>query len=188
MKPRVPCPPQETLQELNDWAGRYEIMAAFGYLALLLALGRALNNFGKLAKFRFTPPAAVIAGFLGLALTDIAGVFSGLLQVELESAMRSIEVNIVNFAFTALVLGFMSSGKGRITPKATVGSILHEGMPMLLYAQALIWGNSCVALAICGIYRCVTAQPVPPGGAQGTVSLPRPCLVSSYGYRACRLL
>jgi hypothetical protein len=45
-------------------------------------------------QFRFTPPSAVISGFLGLGLYDIMGACSKLLQVELESSLRSIEVNM----------------------------------------------------------------------------------------------
>jgi hypothetical protein len=45
-------------------------------------------------QFRFTPPSAVISGCLGLALYDIMGACSKLLQVELESTLRSIEVNM----------------------------------------------------------------------------------------------
>lgn len=45
-------------------------------------------------QFRFTPPSAVISGCLGLALYDIMGACSNLLQVELESTLRSIEVNM----------------------------------------------------------------------------------------------
>ncbi len=56
--------------------------------------------------------------------------------------------------FTSLVLGFTSgTKKTKMTFKRIFGLIWHEGMPMLLYAQALIWGNSCFALAITGIYR-----------------------------------
>ena len=61
-------------------------------------------------QIRFTPPSAVISGFLGLALYDIMGATSKVLQVELESSLRSIEVNIVNFVFTSLILGTWMGG------------------------------------------------------------------------------
>lgn len=145
---------EESLREMGEWAARYEMIAAMGYLAALLMVGKALHNLGKIAKFRFTPPSAVISGFLGLGLYDIMGACSKLLQVELESSLRSIEVNIVNFVFTSLILGFTSgTKKTKMTYKRIFGLIFHEGMPMLLYAQALIWGNSVVALLITGIYR-----------------------------------
>lgn len=103
---------------------------------------------------------------------DIMGACSKLLQVELEATLRSIEVNIVNFVFTALVLGFTSgTKKTKMTFKRTIGLIWHEGMPMLLYAQALIWGNSCFALAITGIYRLWNKDISPYEGGLVTLGL-----------------
>lgn len=46
----------------------------------------------------------------------------------------------VNFVFTALILGF-TTVKTKLTLKRILGTVWHEGMPMLLYAQALIWGE-----------------------------------------------
>lgn len=63
-------------------------------------------------QFRFTPPSAVISGFLGLALYDIMGACSKLLQVELESTLRSIEVNMcVRLLRGSVVLGFGLGGR-----------------------------------------------------------------------------
>lgn len=38
------------LKEMGEWASRYEIVAAMGYLAALLTLGKAINNLGKITK------------------------------------------------------------------------------------------------------------------------------------------
>lgn len=62
-------------------------------------------------QFRFTPPSAVISGCLGLALYDIMGACSKLLQVELEASLRSIEVNMCVFF----------GGKGRVVVRVLVG-------------------------------------------------------------------
>lgn len=43
---------QEALKELGEWASRYEMIAAMGYLALLLMVGKAVNNLGKAVKVR----------------------------------------------------------------------------------------------------------------------------------------
>lgn len=51
--PRPPhplCTQQESLREMGEWAARYEMIAAMGYLAALLMVGKALHNLGKIAK------------------------------------------------------------------------------------------------------------------------------------------
>lgn len=48
--PPTPCAKQEALKELGEWASRYEMIAAMGYLALLLMVGKAVNNLGKAVK------------------------------------------------------------------------------------------------------------------------------------------
>lgn len=35
---------------MGEWASRYEIVAAMGYLAALLTLGKAINNLGKITR------------------------------------------------------------------------------------------------------------------------------------------
>lgn len=54
ISPPLPPPPnydeQETLKEMGEWAARYEMIAAMGYLAALLMVGKALHNLGKIAK------------------------------------------------------------------------------------------------------------------------------------------
>jgi len=35
---------------MGEWAARYEMIAAMGYLAALLMVGKALHNLGKIAK------------------------------------------------------------------------------------------------------------------------------------------
>jgi len=35
---------------MGEWAARYEMIAAMGYLSALLMVGKALHNLGKLAK------------------------------------------------------------------------------------------------------------------------------------------
>ena len=41
---------QETLKEMGEWAARYELIAAMGYLSALLMIGKAINNLGKIAR------------------------------------------------------------------------------------------------------------------------------------------
>lgn len=51
--PPPPPPPisiQETLAEMGEWAARYELIAAMGYLSALLMIGKAINNLGKIAR------------------------------------------------------------------------------------------------------------------------------------------
>ena len=60
---------------------------------------------------------------------------------------------MINFTFAALTLGFASAGTYVPRTRAVVASIWHEALPMLVYSQVLIWGQSCVALLTVGIIR-----------------------------------
>jgi len=40
------------LKEMGEWASRYKIVAAMGYVAFLLAVGKVIHNLGKVAKVR----------------------------------------------------------------------------------------------------------------------------------------
>jgi hypothetical protein len=63
----------------------------------------------------------------------------------------------VNFVFTALILGF-TTVKTKLTLKRILGTVWHEGMPMLLYAQALIWGEHNPSLNL--FHPCTTLSPL----------------------------
>ena len=60
---------------------------------------------------------------------------------------------MINFTFAALTLGFASAGTYVPRTRAVVASIWHEALPMLVYSQVLIWGQSCVALLMVGLIR-----------------------------------
>lgn len=60
---------------------------------------------------------------------------------------------MINFTFSALTLGFASAGTYVPRTRAVLASIWHEALPMLVYSQVLIWGQSCVALAAVGLIR-----------------------------------
>lgn len=60
---------------------------------------------------------------------------------------------MINFTFSALTLGFASAGTYVPRTRAVLASIWHEALPMLVYSQVLIWGQSCVALATVGLIR-----------------------------------
>lgn len=60
---------------------------------------------------------------------------------------------MINFTFSALTLGFASAGTYVPRTRAVLASIWHEALPMLVYSQVLIWGQSCVALATVGVIR-----------------------------------
>lgn len=60
---------------------------------------------------------------------------------------------MINFTFSALTLGFASAGTYVPRTRAVLASIWHEALPMLVYSQVLIWGQSCVALLTVGLIR-----------------------------------
>ena len=71
---------------------------------------------------------------------------------DLEDGLDGVKSNLINFVFAALTLGLTCS---RTTSQHTsfrgvVTSLLHEGMPMVIYSQILIWGQStCCLLVLC---------------------------------------
>lgn len=71
---------------------------------------------------------------------------------DLEQGLEGVKSNLINFVFAALILGLTCS---RTTSQHTsfrgvITSLLHEGMPMVIYSQILIWGQStCCLLVLC---------------------------------------
>lgn len=84
------------------------------------------------------------------------------LTYDLNIGLNSLKITMVNFMFASLTLGLFCT---RTTSqhsnlRAIFQSILHEGIPMVIYSQILIWGQSCVCLLIYCLFY-LTSPDVP---------------------------
>lgn len=71
---------------------------------------------------------------------------------DLGMGLEGIKANMINFVFAAMILGLSCSrtNSQHTSLRGVVTSLLHEGMPMVIYSQILIWGQStCCLLALC---------------------------------------
>lgn len=78
---------------------------------------------------------------------------------------------MINFTFAALTLGFASAGTYVPRTRAVLATIWHEALPMLVYSQVLIWGQSCMALMTVGFLRMGNPDISPFLGALVTMGL-----------------
>mmetsp|Transcript_12151 Transcript_12151/g.15916 ORF Transcript_12151/g.15916 Transcript_12151/m.15916 type:complete len:777 (-) Transcript_12151:381-2711(-) len=148
--------------DLDSWALKYRAIAVIGYLSLLLALGKfTMGHWSKSPKLRrvVIPPAVVggLIGFLCYSLLDSEPE----LQQGLHGGMEEIIVNLICFVFTALILGFSSSGSFVMNARGIIMSIWHEGIPMLLYSQVVLWGQTFVSLAVVCAYLAAGVEVSP---------------------------
>jgi hypothetical protein len=72
------------------------------------------------------------------------------MTADLRSGLEAIKGNLINFVFAALILGLTCSrgySQHNSSFRGMATSILHEGMPMIIYSQILLWGQSTCCLA-----------------------------------------
>lgn len=84
---------------------------------------------------------------------------------------QQVVVLMINFTFSALTLGFASAGTYVPRTRAVLASIWHEALPMLVYSQVLIWGQSCMSLLTVGLLRLGNPDVSPFLGALVTMGL-----------------
>lgn len=136
----------------ESWALSFGGTAILGFLSTLLILGKLshhlLQRRGLISGFLVVPPA-ILSGLIGLAWFAIMECFDSKLADDLEYGLKNLRTNLVNFVFASLILGLsctrtnsqhLGSVRGMLT------SIFHEGMPMIIYSQILIWGQSMCCL------------------------------------------
>jgi hypothetical protein len=71
---------------------------------------------------------------------------------DLENGLNALRTNLTSFVFSALIFGLACSRtkSQHVGMRAMVTSIFHEGFPMMLYSEILIWGQSaCCLLVLC---------------------------------------
>jgi hypothetical protein len=138
---------------LEEWAKTYAVLGLLGFLSTLLICGKLVHHLllyrGFVCRVAVVPPA-VVSGIVGLIWIFILDMCDELITADLTSGLSSLKITLVNFVFASFALGLFCSRSysQHSNLRAIFMSILHEGMPMVIYSQILIWGQSCVCLLI----------------------------------------
>ena len=149
-------------QVLESWALKYGVSTVLGYLCSLLLAGKAAHHVfqhrGLLFGCVLVPPV-LISGMLGLVIFSILDHFDRQIASDLQVGLSVLKTNLINFVFATFVLGLTSGAVSRTSSqhslsfRGIITSIFHEGLPMVIYSQILIWGQSTCCIAfICVVY------------------------------------
>lgn len=142
-------------KHLEAWAVRYGGTAVIGYLCTLLIIGKGLHYFSQkrgLFLGHFVFPPVLLSGILGLSIFAIMAGIDEDMSVQFSGGLDVLKTNLVNFVFGALALGLTCSRSSsqHSTLRGIVTSLFHEGMPMIIYSQVLIWGQTlCCLVVLC---------------------------------------
>ena len=146
----------QSIDELEVYAKRFGGTAIIGFICTLLISGKFTHHMFQRRGLVFGSlilPPAILSGLLGLLFFIILGYFDEKLALDLNEGLEVVKVNLVNFVFGALILGLScsrTSSQHHTNLRGIITSVLHEGMPMVIYSQILIWGQStCCLLILC---------------------------------------
>lgn len=139
-------------KHLEDWALKLGGTAILGFICTLLVAGKFLHHVfqhrGLVCGIMIVPPA-MLSGLLGLLWFSLMDTIDPVFCKDLGDGLSGVRTNLINFVFAALILGLTSSSSSsqhHSSLRGMVTSLLHEGMPMVIYSQILIWGHSTVCL------------------------------------------
>ena len=142
-------------KHLEAWAVKFGGTAVIGYLCTLLIIGKGLHFFlqkrGLFLGYLIFPPV-LLSGILGLGIFAIIAAVDEDMSVKFSGGLDILKTNLVNFVFGALALGLTCSRSSsqHSTLRGIVTSLFHEGMPMIIYSQVLIWGQTlCCLIVLC---------------------------------------
>ena len=96
--------------------------------------------------YQLNIPSVLISGFIALLLDYILYSLDPILGSNVEKSLQSFRQNTLPFVFASIMLGLGS--KNKLSFFGTMEMVLHEGMPMLIYNQLLIWGQSSCCLLL----------------------------------------
>ena len=94
----------------------------------------------------------MIAGIFGLIWFAVFDIIDPTITEDLVVGLEDVKTNLINFVFAALILGLTCARKSsqHTTLRGVITSVLHEGLPMIIYSQIVIWGQStCCLLVLC---------------------------------------
>ena len=138
---------------LESWVTEYGGTAVLGLISMLLILGKAcfrMFNYRGLLFGMFIVPPVLISGFFGFVLFLILYRVDTKIAADLEKGLVLTKENLINFVFASLILGLFCSRKNsqHNTIRALITSLLHEGLPMIIYAEIVVWGQSGCCLIV----------------------------------------
>jgi Na+/glutamate symporter len=145
---------------LEAWAKSYGVLGLLGFLSTLLVAGKLLHHLllyrGYVMKYFIIPPA-LISGLIGLMWLAMMKVVDPAMAKDLVDGLDSLKLNLINFALAALTLGLFCSRSStqHSSLRRIFHSIVHEGGPMIVYSQILIWGQSSVCLLLCTVMNSI---------------------------------
>jgi len=143
--------------QLENWALGLGATAILGFVCTLLILGKVLY-FAFTRKNLFCGylvlAPSVLSGLFGLAALAVFRNLDLGLADDLQSGLECVVTNLQSFVFSSLILGLHSSSSSSManqTVRGVVLSIVHEGLPMMVYSQLLIWGHSFCCLLVLAV-------------------------------------
>ena len=160
---------KEEHAHLEDWARQYGGTAILGFICTLLIGGKFLHHVlhrrGLICGALIVPPA-MLSGILGLIWFSVMDKVDPEITNDLSAGLEAVKGNLINFVFAALILGLTCARtkSHHTTVRGVVTSLLHEGMPMVIYSQVLMWGQSTCCLAVLCLLNAFGAQ-IPKGFA-----------------------
>ena len=151
---------------LEAWATQLGGTAVLGFICTLLITGKFLHHVFQFRGLVFgcaIVPPAMLSGLLGLLWFSIMSFIDPVFTNDLGDGLEGVRVNLINFVFAALILGLTStssSSQHLASLRGIITSLLHEGMPMVIYSQILIWGHSTICLvALLALNACGAGIP-----------------------------
>jgi hypothetical protein len=145
---------EHSQQSLEDWARSFGGTAILGLICALLIAGKflhfVLQRRGLIFGYLVVPPS-IISGIIGLLWFMIIDRIDPVMAEDLRSGIEALRRNLVSFVFAAFALGLMCTKTNSLHTSNLRGlalSILHEGMPMMIYSQILLWGQTSCCLLI----------------------------------------
>ena len=153
--------------ELEEWAKLFGGTAILGFISTLLIAGKFVHHISQRRGLMFgwlIAPPVIVGGLLGLVWFSVMEVIDPLMTKDLREGLEAITNNLVNFVFAALILGLTcsrSNSQHSNSVRGVVTSLIHEGMPMIIYSQILQWGQSTCCLCAFYVFRMMNSN-VPP--------------------------
>jgi hypothetical protein len=145
---------------LEAWAKSYGVLGLLGFLSTLLVAGKLLHHLllyrGYVMKYFIVPPS-LLSGLIGLMWLAMMKAVDPAMTKDLLDGLDSLKLNLINFALAALTLGLFCtrSSTQHSSLRKIFHSTMHEGAPMIVYSQILIWGQSSVCLLLCTIMNSI---------------------------------
>lgn len=118
--------------QLMRWVEVFGATFLLSFLCSLLMLGKFILHYVHKSHI----PPAVVGGIIGLICLTVLRTADPSFSDNITAGLETLKRNLVCFVFAALILGLnCSRNNSQFSARGVVTSILHEGMPMVIYNQ-----------------------------------------------------